>query len=160
MIYGAILEKGEKYYTYLNKILNGTNNIQKNYNWLISDCTCYIPPSETEKLLSKEYCFISGERLTEIAKENFQFVWAVFSGFDKNISEEEILKYKLPYADGYAGFWENPLSIQHPLADIEIVAWDAALTLVLSRDKEIINKFRKAFPLSEDLLLYNEQFNS
>lgn len=160
MIYGAILEKGEKYYTYLNKILNGTNNIQKNYNWLISDCTCYIPPSETEKLLSKEYCFISGERLTEIAKENFQFVWAVFSGFDKNISEEEILKYELPYADGYAGFWENPLSIQHPLADIEIVAWDSALTLVLSRDKEIINRFRKAFPLSEDLLLYNEQFRS
>lgn len=157
MVYGAILEKGEELYTFLNKIFDGLNNVQKNYNWLVSDCICYIPPSETERLLSQEYCFISGEKLTEIADENFQFVWGVFSGFEKNISEKEIMKYELPYADCYDGFWKNPLSIQHPLASIEIVAWDSDLSLVLSKDKEIVDSFRQSFPLSEDLFSYNQK---
>lgn len=157
MVYGAILDKGEELYTYLSRIFDGINNIQKNYNWLISDCTCYIPPSKVERLLSQEYCFISGKKLTEIADEKFQFVWGVFSGFEKNIPEKEIMKYELPFADGYKGFWKNPLSIQHPLASIEIVAWDSDLSLVLSKDKGIVDSFRKNFPLSEDLLLYNQK---
>ena len=45
---GIILEKGEEYYTYLNNIFDGINNIQKEYNRYVSDCACYIPPSETK----------------------------------------------------------------------------------------------------------------
>ncbi len=30
-VYGAILEKDEGYYTYLNNIFDGINNIQKEY---------------------------------------------------------------------------------------------------------------------------------
>lgn len=47
-VYRAILEKGKEYYTYLNNIFDGINNIQKEYNRHVSDCACYIPPSETE----------------------------------------------------------------------------------------------------------------
>lgn len=40
------------------------------------------------------------------------------------IKPEEVLKYDYPYADGYKGFWENPIALQHPLAVSEIVVWD------------------------------------
>ena len=38
---------------------------------------------------------------------------------------------------GYDGFWKNPVSIQHPLAELEIVAWDSTLTLLISRMKPL-----------------------
>ena len=69
-----------------------------------------------------------------------------------------MLKYDLPYADGYPGFWKNPLTLQHPLAKIEIVPWDSALTLILSEEKEIVDTFRKYFRQSEDLAEYNTKF--
>ena len=36
----------------------------------------------------------------------------VFSAFPKEIRLEEVLKYDYPYADGYKGFWENPIALQ------------------------------------------------
>ncbi len=62
----------------------------------------------------------------------------------------------MPYADGYEGFWENPLSLQHPLASLEIVAWDSSATLIISKDRKVINDFRLNFSLSENLETYNE----
>ena len=41
MVYGAINEKGERYYTDLNKVFDFINNKQVEYNWLITDCDCY-----------------------------------------------------------------------------------------------------------------------
>jgi hypothetical protein len=131
-MYGAILEKGEDYYTYLYKVFSGINMVQKNYNWLITDIVSYPKIKEYEDLFSKEYCWISGEQLTKILeKEDFQWIWGVLSGFDKNIDIKEVLNYSLPYADGYEGFWKNPLSLQHPLASLEIVAWDSSSTLII-----------------------------
>jgi hypothetical protein len=79
----------------------------------------------------------------------------VLSGFEKNVTFDEVLKYNLPYANDYDGFWNNPVSIQHPLASVEIVPWDSSLTLVISKDEKLVNDFMKAFPLSEDLENYN-----
>lgn len=89
-------------------------------------------------------------------KEDFQWIWGVLSGFDKNIDIKEVLNYSLPYADSYEGFWKKPLSLQHPLASLEIVAWDSSSTSIISKDRKIINDFRLKFPLSEDLETYNE----
>lgn len=158
MIYGAILKKGEKYYTNLCKTFNGISNVQTEYNWLITDCECYPNSPHINKLLSQKYSWLSGNEITSIVnKENFQWIWAVLSGFKKNIPLKDVLKYPLPYADGYKGFWKNPISIQHPLASIEIVPWDSSLTLVISDQKEIIDTYRRAFPLSEDLTSYNKK---
>lgn len=55
-------------------------------------------------------------------QEDFQWIWGVLSGFEKHIELDDVLRSELPYADGYAGFWKNPVTIQHPLADVEIVA--------------------------------------
>lgn len=153
-IYGAILDEGEEFYTYMRKMFYAIDNKQKEYNWLISDCECAC---EVEKFLSQDHCFISGDELTQIVEKNdFQWIWAVLSGFKKDIPIDEIMKYPLPYANGYKGFWQNPLSLQHPLASVEIVPWDSSLTLVLSENRDIIDLYRRAFPLSKDLSKYNE----
>lgn len=155
---GIVLEKGEKYYTYIKKYFYAINNKQKDYNWLISDMNCYPQSKKYDELFSKEYCWISGKNLTEIIdNEDFLWIWGVFSGFHQNISKEEVLEYELPFADGYKGFWNNPISIQHPLADIELVCWDGNFFLLISKDDYIIEEFQKHFPLSEDLKIYNER---
>ena len=80
MIYGAISEKDERYYTYLKKVFEAIGNVQQDYNWLITDCECCPRNIETEKLLNAEYCWITGEQLTEIVlEEDFQWIWAVLS---------------------------------------------------------------------------------
>lgn len=156
-MYGAILRKEEEYYTYLYRIFTGINMVQKDYNWLITDIVAYPKTKEYQDLFSKRYCWLSGEELTNnIEKEDFQWIWGVLSGFDKNIDIKEVLSHSLPYADGYKGFWQNPLTLQHPLSTIEIVAWDSSLSLVISKNRKIIDDFRSAFPLSEDLEIYNE----
>lgn len=153
---GLILDKGEEYYTYMSKIFTAIGGVQKDYNWFITDCECYPKTEKFQHLLSREYCWLSGNELTKIVEtENFQWIWAVLSGFEKNISLEEVLTYPLPYADGYEGFWHNPLTIQHPLASVEIVPFDSSLTLILSNERTIISDFKRVFPLNEDLVTYN-----
>ena len=157
MVYGAILSRGERFYTYLSRVFRAIGNRQTEYNWLITDCQCYPRTAEIGALLGERYCWMSGEELTALVeREDFQWIWAVLSGFPKGIPEEQVRQYPLPYADGHPGFWHNPLSLQHPLAEIEIVPWDSSLTLLLSRKKEIVEDFRAFFPLSEDLFQVNE----
>lgn len=151
MVYGAINEKGE-YFTDLHNVFKSINNKQREYNWLITDCVCYPDNPETAKKLSQEYFWISGEDLTDlVSKERFQWIWAVLSAFDKSVELSEVLKYDFPYANGYRGFWKKPLSIQHPLAKLEIVPWDSSLTLIFSRAKEDVDAFLNYYQGSEHL---------
>ena len=83
-------------------------------------------------------------------------LFAVLSGFEKDITLDEVLSYPLPSAD-YEGFWQLPLSIQHPLATVEIVPFDSSYTLVLSKDEQLISDYRSAFPKSEDLIRFNSK---
>lgn len=153
---GAILEKGEKYYTNMSRVFNAIQNAQKDYNWLITDLDGY-PNSLYNDYMNNGYIWITGEHLTEIVNkdEHRQWAWAVLSGFPKDITKEQVLRYDLPYADGYKGFWENPVTIQHPLADIEIVAWDSCSVLIISKHEEIVNNFIASMPFAEDLEIYN-----
>ena len=156
----AILEKGEHYYTHMSNVFNAIENEQLKYNWLITNCECYPQDRSIAELFSKEYLWISGKQLTEIiCKENFQFIWGVFSGFSSEVTLEDVLRYDLPFADGYEGFWKDNVGIQHPLAQVELVAWDSSLTLLISKDDSLIQKFRSNFPLSEDLSELNARNN-
>lgn len=94
-----------------------------------------------------------------ICKDDFQFVWGVFSGFSPEVTLEEVQKYDLPFAEGYKGFWVDNVVIQHPLAEVEIVAWDSSLTLLISKDDNLVHKFRSNLPLSEDLSALNTRNN-
>lgn len=151
---GAILYKGENYYTKLGKIFCKMNNFERKYNWLITDIECYPENKEYLKLLSNRYCFLTGIQLSEMIKnEDFQWIWGVFSGFNKNIKLDEILQYNMPYANENEDLWKT-LNIQHPLAVIEIIAWDSSLTIIKSCNNSIVDCFLNKFELSENLTKY------
>ena len=161
MIYGAIDEKSNKCYTYLKAIFTAINDKQLDYNWLITNADIIAHSEELNAFNTSEYCFLSGEKLTElVSQDDSQWIWGVLSGFDKSIPLEEILKYPFPDADGYPGFWEDPLSIQHPLATVEIVPFDSSFVLIFSKNKEIVDSFRGAFPKSQDLSEHNAKFRA
>lgn len=155
MVYGAINEKGERWYTQMGRVFDAIQDKQTEYNWLITDIEC-VPRKIEELCYGKDFCWVTGEELTKIVRENdSQWAWAVLSGFDKSITLSEIMQYPKPYADGYKGFWKNPLSMQHPLAVIEIVPWDNSLTLFFSKREALANDFLKFFPFSKELSAYN-----
>ena len=153
MVHGAILDTKKGVFTDMPKVIEVLNSRVEDYNWLITDHEYYGDFS-----IENEYGFFTGEELKKFAEPNSLWVWAVVSGFSKEIPLSEILKYPLPYANGYTGFWHNPLSIQHPLAEVEIVAWDGVLTLFISKHKDLVDKYRRAFSLSRDLEEYNREF--
>lgn len=129
---GAILEKGETGYTYLKKLFLSIRHAQKDFNWLITDCQCCTQSEAFYQRIFQydRYGWLSGEELTRMVEtEDFQWIWAVLSGFPRHIS----------------------------LAQVEIVPWDSSCTLVISRNHRIVSDFMDGFPLSRDLSLYNEQ---
>ena len=134
------------------------SDFQKQYNLLITDIeACPRNDDVYNKLNNSErYVWISGRNLTRILDEDdFQWIWAVLSGFKPDVEEKEILSYPKPYADGYKGFWQPKLSMQHPLADFELVAWDSGLLLFFTKDHMLYLEFLKQFPDAKDLQKYN-----
>ncbi len=155
-IKGLILNEKDKVYSKFLYLFKNIIEFQKDYNWLISDIECYPITSKYQNIFNDSYLWMSGEELYNILKyEDFQWIWAVFSGFKKNIKLEEILKQELPYANGYKGFWSNPLSIQHTLADIEIVAWDSICSIFICNDDKTIKNISKIYLNAKDLENYN-----
>lgn len=67
-----------------------------------------------------------------------------------------VLEYKLPKADGNDKIWQNPISMQHPLSVMEIIAWDSSMTVFISRCNDIVEKLAVSNPLVEDLEEYNK----
>lgn len=154
---GIILHKGKKKYTYLKELFDYMDGEQKKYNWLITDYECY-PTNETiNEILSDDLCWISGEKLTEmVQEENFQWIWGYFLAFPKDILLEDVLKSKLPIANGNRSIWKNPITMSHSHAIIEMIAWDSCMTLIISRIDSLINTLAERIPFSEDLEKYNE----
>ena len=180
-IKSVILEDSKymHFYTDIRRVFEAFGGRQKEFNWLITNLefsvnayfspqnkrlqSANLPPNQfNEELLeplNKEVVWISGEELTEIVENNsIQFIWAVLSGFDKGIHiDVENLTIE-PYADGNPDFWTDTPSIQHPLASVEIVCWDSTLTLLLSQDDDLVNKFLSYFPDSKDLIGHNKKY--
>lgn len=165
MLQGAILEKGEPFYVSFRKIFRALHDFQIQYNWLVTDCVAYPQNKQVAARIYKaahgSYNWFRGEELTELLEaEDFQWIWTVLSGFDPSIAKEDVLSesnrsYGLPQAVDYEGFWHPTLSIQHPLASVELAAFDSSGVLLISSQKKLIKKFRQTFPLSEDLAAYN-----
>ncbi|WP_454054680.1 hypothetical protein [Clostridium sp. Marseille-Q7071] len=141
----------------MDEIFLAFNNMQLNYNWLITDYECNDYPDEMIPY-NKEYVWISGRDLWRVVCENgIQFIWGVFSAFSKDVTLNNVLKYSLPYADGNPNFWVKNINMQHPLAEIEIVPWDSSLVLLISKHDEIIESFLNYSPYAEDLVTYNSR---
>ena len=147
---GCIIEGSE-----IEKVFNCIKEL-KNYNWLITDMECYTDDKNLLNVIDNKYCWVQGKDLLKLLKiESSQWVWGVFSAFSKSIELNDVLKYEYPYADGYKGFWKNPLTIQHPLATLEFVIWDGNFILVISEDHKIISDIMKKNNNARDLELYN-----
>ena len=158
MTYGIIDRKCHESYTLMSIVFSGINDAQKDYNWLITDCEVCSENIENEELFSREYCWLTGEELSRIIEEeDFQWIWGVLSGFEKDIPLEEVLKYPLPDAVDYNGYYKIPLSLQHPLSTIEIVPCDSSWTLILSKDKKVIDDYIDHYPKVQDLTLENQE---
>lgn len=139
----------------LKEVIDCINDFEQ-YNYLITNIECYPLDKEISQILDNEYCWIEGKELLRLLKkEDFQWIWVVFSVFSKDVKLEEVLGYNYPYADGYKGFWENPIKVQHPLAITEIVAWDGSLILLISKNNEIVNILMKKNLFAKDLEEYN-----
>lgn len=157
-IYSYILEKTNKmrYFTDMKVIFDSLGGRQKGFNWLISDLELNHYPDES--WLGEPYVWTSGDKLTELVYQNdIQFIWAVLSAFNKNITVDFDDRTFLPYADGNSRLWINEPKIQHPRAEIEIVCWDSTLSLFLTRDHDLANKFKTYFEEAQDLREYNNK---
>lgn len=163
MAYGAIDIGNAPWYTDLTEIFLRLGNELKNYNWLITDSEVNSRNGICERLdthfAKTPYVFLSGEELTELLlADRAQWIWGVLSGFPKELPLEEILKFSLPCSE-HPGFWKSPVSLQHPLAEIEIAAFDSMAVLVIGKDRKVVDRFRDAYPNSLDLEDYNHGGN-
>jgi len=145
-----------KFFTSLKEVIDALDDAMK-YNWLLSyyECTALVCPKEL--ISDKEFVWLSGEALLNSLQRNPPFFWCVATAYEKNILEEDVLQYPLPFADGYDGFWSPEITMQNPLAEIEIVLWDASQVLVFSKSREIVEKYAKEYPDSKDLAEDNRQ---
>ena len=157
MVYGAILDTGQEFFTDMHTIMYRLGEVGPHYNWLITDWNCYAYPPE----MQNDSEWKTGPELMEMLNHlpGVQWVWGVFSGFEPHITREQVMQYPTPYADENAGFWTNPLTLQHPLATVEIVAFDSSFVLILSKEKKVYDAFRAAFPLSKDLFEMNMSYD-
>ena len=145
--YGLIDRGIHQYYTYMSKVFAAIGNAQNEYNWLITACEAYPQDSEIEAMLAADYCWLTGDELSAlIEREDFQWIWAVLSGFAKDIPLSEVLRYPLPEVH------DRP-AIQHPLARVEIMPSDSTYTMILSRNRTIIDKYRETYPQTEALTI-------
>lgn len=144
-----------KGYTLMRQLLINLELNNSDYNWLITDIEAYPQLEEINNLVcDKEFLILSTKELMDILyKEDFQWIWAVFSAIPTKYSKNEILKYELPHIQPINRD-DNPFDreprIQHPLAEIEIGAWDSSGMFIVSENKELLGRFKKYYPLARD----------
>jgi len=152
-----------KWHTDLRLVFEALGGRQQEFNWLLTDWELneYPPafrPVPEHRGSDADARWYTGVELTHIVNaDHVQFVWGVLSGFRQGISIDPAALEVYPFADGNKCLWMPGVSIQHPLADVEIVCWDAGATMLLTRDDELTRRFRQFFPEAVDLDEYNRE---
>jgi len=145
-----VIKEGSEYHTLMKGILASMNNEQLNYNWLVSDCDAYPNNEKFKEPFNKEYLWLTGRELTDIfLEEDFQIVWGVFSAFSPDIPYLEIMKTKVPKS----GFNNMDMDVtnqnimpMHPLAEVEIQAFDSSCTIILSKNDKLVEYVTEYYP--------------
>lgn len=155
MIWAAMDFKNKRYYTYLSDVFKALGGAQLGYNWLVTDCECYPSTPEYEKFDRNCRVFLTGGELTKVADtEDFQWVWAAFTGFEKGLALEEILRYPLPKSETDS-FYLRPYTMQHPRSVIEITAFDSSYTIFRTRYKALYDTIMASDPGMRELGEWN-----
>lgn len=145
MIHAVTDKKNKQFYTHLSDVFRDMGNTQSAYNWLVISHTCYPRTPEFEELFSRDYVFLSGHELTDIVeKEDFQWVWAVFCLFEKDVPLSKILEHPTPCDDYWPDTSGSPAML-HPLSVAELCACDSCCTILLSRKKSWQTLSAKAY---------------
>ena len=148
-MFGIKIEKlNSGYFTDICEILGVIPHNANNCNLLISDYECNVYPFDAIKE-GKKYIWLTTDELMNALKgEDIQFIWCVASVFKKDVKLEEVRRHPLPIANGNDSLWTAGFGVQHPLADFEIVSWDATTVFVISKTKDIIDTLSLKYPVS------------
>lgn len=145
-----ISTKERDYYTRMHEVIEALDP-EKKYKWYITDFECFNMHNISD-IGNSQLIWSTDRFLKETKKDDFQWVWGVFSAIPKDVSDAEILKY-YPTCENDCTepayiYMDDAAIIQHPLARIEIVAEDSSSVFIVSDDKEALNAFKKLFPKS------------
>ncbi|MCL2284778.1 MAG: hypothetical protein FWC32_00265 [Firmicutes bacterium] len=156
-MYGIIIREMKNwYFTNLKEVFDILGNT-RHYNWLLSNYECI--GCEPNKITFNEgYVWLTGDELVDmVTKHDIQFIWGIVAAYAKHITLDEVLKYPIADAQEYAGYYELPIPMQNPLAEIEVYPIDSSFLIITSKSQDVIAKFEKECPDSEDLAAYNRK---
>lgn len=153
---GLVLHEGE-YVTYPYEVLKPVEEYVKTLNWRITNVVCgsdgsdYFFPFEQQ-----EDSLLDGETLLVMLQEHprKQWVWGAMSGFQKDVSWDEIRKNPIEDLTLRQPYLENTLHHLEPGAVLEVIAFDSSATFVMTDDPDVADRFLAAFPKAESLDKY------
>ena len=139
-----ISKENEYYYTDMLKVIKAIGGKNLDYNWLITEIE-----TSTGDYFEDEYIILTNEELLDkLESKKIQWIWGTFSAIPKKYKQEEILKYNLP---GVENIDKKEIKPQHPLAEIEIIAYDSTFVQIIAKE-EIAKRFKKIYPGAKELL--------
>lgn len=144
-----ISKEDEYYYTDMLKVIKAIGGKNLNYNWLITEIE-----TSTGDYFKDDYIILTNEELLDkLESKKIQWIWGTFSAIPKKYKQEEILKYNLP---GVENIDKKEIKPQHPLAEIEIIAYDSTFVQIIAKE-EIAKRFKKIYPGAKELLKKQEK---
>lgn len=139
-----ISKEDEYYYTDMLKVIKAIGGKNLDYNWLITEIE-----TSTGDYFEDDYIILTNEELLDkLESKKIQWIWGTFSAIPKKYKQEEILKYNLP---GVENIDKKEIKPQHPLAEIEIIAYDSTFVQIIAKD-EIAEKFKRMYLRSKEKL--------
>lgn len=144
-----ISKEDEYYYTDMLKVIKAIGGKNLDYNWLITEIE-----TSTGDYFEDDYIILTNEELLDkLESKKIQWIWGTFSAIPKKYKQEEILKYNLP---GVENIDKKEIKPQHPLAEIEIIAYDSTFVQIIAKE-EIAKRFKKIYPGAKELLKKQEK---
>jgi hypothetical protein len=145
------------YHTDIKLVFDALEGRQNEFNWLITAHECYSWLSESD-IFDEAIILLSGNELTDIVTKNkIQFVWGIFSAFDKSINIDVNNLLIVPSFDGEWKYGGKDVHPQHPLAVAEIVCVDSSYTIFLSKDADLSSRFLRYYSDAQDLNEWNSK---
>ena len=142
-----ISKHDRKYYTMMLEILMSLD-ITDDYKWLITDVEACPKDDEVNDKFKKPLIISNKEFVEMLKKDDFQWIWAVFSLFKPNVENNKIMQESpMLYSQIDSKFYETPV-IQHSHAILEIDAFDSSYVMMTSKEAIYLEKFKKLFPQS------------
>lgn len=131
------------------------------HNWLITDLDCldYCGWDGCEKWAKRELFLTDEEFRRDVNLRDMQLVWGVFSAIPAEYSKEDIYQYPLPESET-PRYMSNSIVPQHPLAFLELYAFDASFTFVSSFNASMLEPLYRLPYEVQDEEAHNKVMNA